>query len=115
MALIANTQDPSVLLVAIKKAIDDNEIDTWSYDKDGDFTHTPSQWKNLAWLRPVIDSGTLKFGIIGHKDIALSKTTYSVYHGRFIEMLLTHFASKVPSVGVTGKPVSKVDLVSDLA
>lgn len=114
MALIASTQDPYGLLAAIKKAIDGHEIDTWSYDKEGDFTHTPSQWKNLARLRPIIDTGNLKFGILGHKDVALSKATYSVYHGRFIEMLLTHFAGRIPSVGATSKPISKVDLVDDL-
>ena len=41
MAVIVKTGDPAGLLKKIKKAIDDKHIETWSYDSDGDFTHTP--------------------------------------------------------------------------
>ncbi|WP_257307461.1 hypothetical protein [Geothrix campi] len=114
MALVISTKNASALLAAIKQAIDDNEIDSWTYDKNGDFTHTPSQWRNLARLHPIVDINALKFGIIGHKDTVLSRATYCAYHGRFTEMLLAHFASKVPSVGATSKPLSAVDFVNDL-
>jgi hypothetical protein len=30
--------NPANLLAAIKKGIDEKHIETWSYDKDGDFT-----------------------------------------------------------------------------
>jgi hypothetical protein len=44
MAVIIPTSKPNALVAAIKKAIDDKKIDTWEYDKDGDFTHKPEQW-----------------------------------------------------------------------
>ena len=91
MAVTVPTSKPTGLLAAIKKAIDDKKIDTWVYDKDGDFTHKPDQWYEQAWLRPVAQQGVLLFGLIGKKDVKMSKTIYGVYHGRFIEMLLTHF------------------------
>jgi hypothetical protein len=91
MAIIVKTNNPSGLLKAIYKAIDDNEVETWAYDADKDFTHIPPQWKNKAWLRPEVHIGELRFGIMGQKDVRMSKTIYGVYHGRFIEMLLTHF------------------------
>lgn len=52
MALSVKTDNPSGLLTSIRKAIDNKVVSTWSYDKDGDFSHTPDQWKNKAWLRP---------------------------------------------------------------
>jgi hypothetical protein len=114
MALVISTKDASGLLAAIRQAIDNREIDTWSYDENGDFTHTPGRWRNLARLRPMVDVHSLKFGIIGHKDTVLSRATYCAYHGRFMEMLLAHFAGKAPSVGATSRPLPAVDAVRDL-
>lgn len=92
MAIIIKTSDPSGLLKAIKKTIDEGKIETWSYDKDGDFTHTPEQWKLQAWLRPRVYAGELRFGILKPQgEQTLKSVIYGVYHGRFIEMLLTHF------------------------
>lgn len=91
MAVIVKTNNPAGLLKAVKKAIDNKDVETWSYDEDGDFTHTPVQWSFKAWLSPKVYSGELRFGIVARKDTAMSKVVYGVYHGRFIEMLLTHF------------------------
>jgi hypothetical protein len=91
MAIIVKTAMAAELLKAIKNAIDNRTVDTWSYDKDGDFTHTPEQWANKAWLTPKIYQGELRFGIVGQNNTKLSTVLYGVYHGRFIEMLLTHF------------------------
>ena len=90
MSITFKTYDPHGLLRAFKKAIDDGEIVTWSYDRDGDFTHTPEQWKSRAWLRPEIQSGQLYFYILTPANTNLSKVVYAVYHGRFIEAMLTH-------------------------
>lgn len=103
MAILVKTQNPAGLLKAIKKAIDDENIDTWSYDNDGDFTHTPEQWKNKAWLRPKIYEGELRFGILKQKNVELKKVIYGVYHGRFIEMLLTHFDDDFSTASATAK------------
>jgi hypothetical protein len=88
-----STAVPKRLLDAIYKAIDDGHIQTWTYDKDGDFIHcTPdSQWVGNAWLHPQIGVGLLTLIILPPAQEALLKSAYAVYHGRFIEMLLEHF------------------------
>jgi hypothetical protein len=91
MAIRVTTAQPSALLAAIKKAIDARKVDTWSYDSDGDFTHTPPQWARKAWLRPTVQVGALVLNILNPRGVNLSKEIYGVYHGRFIEMLLAHF------------------------
>jgi hypothetical protein len=91
MALVVKTSKPKALLAAIKKAIDDDEIETWEYDSDGDFTHKPDQWRNKAWLAPTTEDGQLLFTLIPQSDVKMTKVVYGVYHGRFIEMLLPHF------------------------
>ena len=101
MTIVVNVGNPSALLANIKKAIDSKHIVTWSYDSDGDFTHTPDQWFRKAWLRPQLAYGELQFGILGPRGIGVSKLIYGVYHGRFIEMLLTHFDEQFATASAT--------------
>ncbi|WP_419692549.1 hypothetical protein ACN262_25395 [Burkholderia gladioli] len=91
MSITVYTNQPQELLDDIKKEIDSKNIVTWAYDDDGDFYHTPDQWGGRAWLRASVQSGILVFSILGQKDAVMMKDVYGVYHGRFIEMLLTHF------------------------
>lgn len=99
MSLKAYTNSPEQLIKKIKEAIDEKKITTWSYDSDGDFTHTPDQWKNHCWLRPrIISDNELLFALIGRKKFNVTTTEYAVFHGRFAEMLLTHFDSEFERV-----------------
>jgi hypothetical protein len=100
------TSTPQALLAAIKKAIDGKRIQTWSYDSDGDFTHTAPQWNRKAWLRPSVHSGTLALSILPPNGTALSKEVYAIYHGRFIEMVLAHFDTEFTSGSATAMPVT---------
>ena len=111
MAIRVTTAQPSSLLAAVKKAIDERKVDTWSYDSDGDFTHTPSQWAKKAWLRPRVQSSGLILNILNPKGVSLSKEIYGVYHGRFIEMLLAHFDDKFTDAEATAA-VAVGDIVS---
>jgi hypothetical protein len=91
MAIHFETKTPNKLLNAFRKAIDDGHVETWSYDKDNDFTHTPPQWIRRAWLSPKVTDGTrLSFFIIPPKETKISSEVYAVYHGRFIETMLRH-------------------------
>ncbi len=101
MAIIVKTSDPSGLLRAIYKAIDDKKVETWIYDNDKDFTHAPEQWRNKAWFRPKVYTGELRFGLLGPKDTKMSSVIYGVYHGRFIEMLLSHFDTEFSTATAT--------------
>jgi len=101
MAIIVKATSPSDLLKAIYKAIDEKKIETWLYDADKDFTHEPTQWKNKAWFRPKVYTGELRFGLLGPKDTVMSKVIYGAYHGRFIEMVLTHFNDKCSVITAT--------------
>lgn len=105
MAVIISTTDPSSLLWHIKNGIQENRIETWKCDKDGDFVHTPPQWNTLAWLRPRTEPGQLILNIIPPRNTRMSKTVYGVYHGRFIEMLLIHFDSMFLHAYATAMPV----------
>lgn len=108
MALHFKTATPNKLLNAYRKAIDDGHVSTWSYDKDGDFTHTAEQWNRKAWLRPRVHAETeLVLNILTPKETKLSSVVYAVYHGRFIESMLRHcdslfdlgYASAMPEDG----------------
>jgi hypothetical protein len=115
MAIIVQTSSPKVLLSRVKQAIDAGHIATWSYDSDGDFTHTPKQWGHQAWLRPIIVAGALQFRMIGNTHVKTTDAIYGVYLGRFIEEMLAHFGQEMQSVMVTPAPVPGVDNITRLA
>ncbi|MBU7438722.1 hypothetical protein [Paraburkholderia fungorum] len=103
MTILVQVADPAALLNSIKRLIDRREIETWAYDKDGDFYHTPQQWARKAWLRPQMSGSSLNLKLIQRNDEMLTKAVYGVYHGRFVEMLLTHFEETVGSVQSTAR------------
>lgn len=98
------TADPHNLVERINEAISKNQIITWSVDADGDYTHTLEQWKNCAWMRcryEINDPTLLRFVIVEPLNKKLSKAVYGVYHGRFAEMLLTHFDTLITSLYIS--------------
>ncbi len=103
MAISVYTSKPKTLLRKIKAAINDSKIETWEYDSDGDFTHTPDQWWEKAWFRPFVNSGLLRFNLVGLDNTRMTKSTYGIYHGRFIEILLTHFRSDFVTISYREK------------
>lgn len=100
---------PAVILAVLKRKIDNKEIDTWEYDEDGDFTHSASQWKKKAWFTPICKDDILEFGILGRKEIKMTMMEYSVYHGRFSEMLLNYFSNYIVSFELTTPCTSNID------
>ncbi|WP_439363116.1 hypothetical protein ACNJYD_20015 [Bradyrhizobium sp. DASA03005] len=90
MSILFSTNKPKTLLERLRWCIDQNHIETWTYDGNGDFTHTPNQFRHMAWMRPFIVEDGLAFGIIGRKDRHLTKGLYGVYHGRLAECVTNH-------------------------
>jgi hypothetical protein len=90
MAVYFLTTQPKALLSDFKKKIDQGHVETWSYDQEGDFTHSVDQWRYKAWLRPSIESNRLAFYIIKNTKLTLTPAVYGIYHGRLIESLVTH-------------------------
>lgn len=99
-----HTPDPHRLVEEINEAIRNGRIATWTVDSDGDYTHSLEQWKNRAWLScrfNETDDTLLRFVIIEAREQKLSKAVYGVYHGRFAEMLLTHFDNQITSLSIS--------------
>jgi hypothetical protein len=104
MAVRVFCKSPSALLNNIKAKINDGSIDTWTVDADGDFTHSPAQWKKQAWLRPALFENRITFRIFPPKGKPVTRVIYGVFHGRFVEMLLTHFDLEFDRVTATALP-----------
>jgi hypothetical protein len=104
MAILVNTPEPTALLAAIKRAIDERSIVTWTYDGDGDFSHTPEQWKNKAWFRPKVETSRIVFQILTPRSTSMNRTVYAIYHGHFLEMLLTHFDERFTTAIASALP-----------
>jgi hypothetical protein len=108
MALIIKIVTPRDLLSLIYKGIDEKKITTWSYEEYNSikfFTHTPPQWAKKAWFKPSLLDRELKFGIFKAGEQPVSKEVYGIYHGKFSEMLLTHFDMSFTLAKATAMPV----------
>ncbi|MDC1175102.1 hypothetical protein OAT67_06890 [Bacteriovoracaceae bacterium] len=105
MAVYIKTSSPEKTLKKVKDLIQKNEIVTWEFDEDGDFFHSPKQWKGKAWMRPKVEAGQIGFYIVPTSSSAISSTVYAIYHGRLIEMFLTHLDSEFDNAIATSYPV----------
>ena len=90
MAIHLYSDNLQGLLDALCEAIDNGDAVTWEYDDDGDFTHSPEQWKNEAWLHPEVENDALLLTIFPPKEAKITSEVYAVYHGRFVEFALNH-------------------------
>lgn len=101
MSVYVNSPNPQKLINDINEKIESSGIDTWSVDSDGDYTHTAEQWKNHAWIHPIIETDRVVFAIWGRVNMDLSVVDYAIYHGRFVEMLLAHFDHQCDNIEVS--------------
>lgn len=106
MSITVYTRTPRKLIRLIKEGIESGNISTWTMDDDGDFTHSPTQWKNKGWMTVAqyIPSESVTFGIIGRKYSEVTPSEYAVYHGRFAEMLLSHFEALISDIHISAHP-----------
>ncbi len=111
MAVYFQSSNPAALLADFKKKIDQKHVVTWSYDKDGDFTHATDQWRNKAWLRPSISGNQLILSIMNPRGQSVSREVYGIYHGRFIESMLAHCDSMFTNGSATALATAS-DMVS---
>lgn len=100
MAIIVKSNSPRALVNRIIQMIDVDVIDTWTYDDDKDFTHV-GQWKDKAWFTPIYGENQVKFALLGRKSVNMTLMEYSVYHGRFVELLLNHFPKEISGLVIT--------------
>ena len=118
MAIIIKTKDPQQLIVRINQYIDSNNIKTWSYDEEGDYTTVSSRGRFLAWMHPIlpskdndIPSNYLYFSIIASTKYKMTKELYGVYHGRFIATLLSNFDTEIEEIRPTPLALEGIDRI----
>jgi hypothetical protein len=120
-----------------KKEGEKGKIATWEKDADGYLRHTTSpdnQWRNLGWLKPSMPEsikselrftfdfprGEAKKMVFKKADLLdenagikvkpkpSTQIVYAIYHGRFLEMLMSHFSDLFTITEVTPKlPAAK--------
>lgn len=105
------TSRPYSLLKKINEYMDSYRIQTWEYDSQGDYTINSNQWRFLAWFRPLVTKGEkIDFIIVGNKEAVTTIHDYAVYHGKFAEMLISHFFPYFSRIEMTPVP-TRYDLI----
>ena len=105
MAVTVFSSDPSRLLATFKAKISENNVQTWTCDAGGHFTHAVPQWRHRAWFRVVVEEECLRFYILPPQGKVISRVVYGVYHGRLVESLLNHCDDLFKKAEVSALPV----------
>lgn len=105
---------PNQFLRTIRSEIGNGHIETWIYDTEGDFIYKAKQWKQFAIIRPYLSKSTISFGVIGFENQDFTREIYSIFQGRFAEMLIEHIANDFTSLRATSYPIPLEDLPFDL-
>ena len=98
------TDNPRELVNQINRAIRTGKTSLWDVDKDGDYFLQQVGWAGKGWMRPVTDDTAprmLRIVIIEPIGQKLLKSTYSVLHCRFAEMILTLFDTQIEKLSIT--------------
>jgi len=107
MPISVITDKPAELLASINKKLVEDKIRTWKKETHNNidyYTHTPEQYFHKAWFTPTVKKDELYFAIVYPKDIAaISKAIYGIYHGRFVEMITSHFYETYDITTITVK------------
>lgn len=95
------TTDPAGLIKKIDAGIEKGDIETWKrqvHEGVKYYTHSPVQWNQKGYLRPESVKGQLLLYFVWPKESDKSKAVSGVYHGRFSEMLCSHFPDLFSSI-----------------
>src|SRR4051812_18472015 len=80
---------------AVLREISNGNIRTWGKNSDGSIFHIGEndQWRQCARFIPAGDNQWYNILILEHQDCKGKSLAqiYGVYHGRLIEMLISHF------------------------
>lgn len=110
--IIVRTKSTLAMLKHIRESIHDGSIETWIEDREGDFTHNTMQWRNRAWFHAVRYNGDrIEFRIVCTRQRPINRVEYAVYHGRFVEMLLTHCQRFIREIECSPRAIENKDRV----
>ena len=99
MAIFIKVSNPQDLLSDIKRSINEGYIKEWSCDRDGDLTSTKEEIQNEAWFHPYTSiDNFLVSGIVGRKNVNISKALFSIYHSLFVNTLLANYSSQLDGI-----------------
>lgn len=109
MAVYFVTEKPKTLLKEFIRRVNQEEaegkITTWVQHDDGKhFTHTSTQWKNKAFMKPTAETERIVFNIIKPKGKPITWPVYAFYHGHLIETFITHFHDDFSEAQATPLP-----------
>ena len=102
MALIITTNNPCDIIRRFRELVNNNQIQTWQVDSDGDYTISREQWRFQAWMRPMVDGNNkLIFRFISSTKHPITRALYGVFHGRLAATLLAHFDTDMERLEIT--------------
>jgi hypothetical protein len=91
MSLKIITYQPGALLLKIKRGIENRLIEEWTIEPEGKFSCKCEDQYQKAFFRAEVGRDELLMAIIPSKDVELTPYIYSLYHSKFIEMLIFNF------------------------
>lgn len=111
MALIITTNNPCDIIRRFRELVNNNQIQTWQVDSDGDYTIALDQWRNKAWMRPSVnDNGQLIYHFVSSTKHPITRALYGIFHGRLAATLLAHFDTDMDKLEITPLLAHGIDI-----
>jgi hypothetical protein len=113
MSIYFLSPDPKGLLASFTQEIGNGEIKTWRYkvtEKTPIYTHTSTQWKDKAWLKPDdTESGRLTFYVKEFEGTTLTKAVFAYHQAHLAETFTRHFSEQCSGARETEDPAGEDD------
>ncbi len=109
MALIVKSKNRDDLIKKFHFLVENEYIQTWIVDKDGDYTPSSEKWRYHAWMRVYLENDGLAFGFVKSVKYPITNGLYAVIHGRLAATLLAHASELIQELIITPQLDDKYD------
>lgn len=111
MIKVITNDSPQKLINKLNAYINSKSTNIWKIDEDGDYVLCIAEYKYKAWMTidKTFEDHAFNVCIIESKKNPMTKRVYSVYHCRFVEMLLECFDIDIDHVKITSMLDPKYD------
>ena len=111
MIKVITNDSPQKLINKLNAYINSKSTNIWKIDEDGDYVLCIAEYQYKAWMTidKTFEDHAFNVCIIESKKNPMTKRVYSVYHCRFVEMLLECFDIDIDHVKITSMLDPKYD------
>ncbi|MGC4004673.1 MAG: hypothetical protein QM811_16765 [Pirellulales bacterium] len=101
MSVTVYSPDPQELIDALENASQEGDLKEWRLTSKKRYTLNAEKLRNKAFFSATVSDDYVVFNIRPGIGLRLANTTYAIYHGHFIQLLLMNFDDMISTISCT--------------